>query len=179
MPVVFHVDYWNNLGWKDGFSSDQMTKRQIDLSKLWQSPQVYTPAFIVDGKEWRGWKSSHQPDLQREPKDGKIELSIYEASDHSFRVKTRGLKNDKHYSLIIAKLGMDLSTDVKAGENSGHVLKHNFLVLDWHKSSLLPNASDLVFKLKEDKSKSSRSAVVAWIEEEGNPTPLQATGGYL
>lgn len=179
VPVVFHVDYWNNLGWKDGFSSDQMTKRQIDLSKLWQTPQVYTPAFIVDGKEWREWRSSNQPGFQREPKDYKIELFIYSASDHSFRVKAKGLKNDKHYSLIIAKLGMGLSTAVNAGENSGHLLKHNFLILDWHKNSLLPKTSELVFKLKEDKAKSSKSAVAAWIEEEGNPTPIQATGGYL
>ena len=35
VPVVFHVDYWNDLGWKDGLSASSMTKRQRDVAATW------------------------------------------------------------------------------------------------------------------------------------------------
>lgn len=175
VPVVFHVDYWNHLGWKDGFSSDEMTKRQVALSQQWAVPSVYTPAVVVDGKEWRGWRSDGQT-LPSSSAQG-IELSIFKNDDGSYLVKATGLSSKKKYVLRAAKLGMSLSTDVKGGENSGRLLKHNFLVLDWNGKSISQASPEASFKFKE--SKASRLGLAAWIEEEGNPTPLQSVGGYL
>jgi hypothetical protein len=177
VPIVFHVDYWNQLGWKDGFSSDQMTKRQVDLSNTWAHPAVYTPGFVVDGQEWRDWRSSGES-FPSSPSQN-IELSVFKNGEGSFRVKVSGLNPTKHYFVHAAELGMDLSTDVKSGENSGHLLKHNFLVLDWDGKSLSAKAPEQSFSFKVVRQKSSRLAIAAWVEEEGNPTPLQSAGGYL
>ncbi len=43
-----HVDYWNNLGWVDPFSSPQFSKRQNWYSKNWPT-RLYTPQLVVDG----------------------------------------------------------------------------------------------------------------------------------
>lgn len=175
VPVVFHVDYWNHLGWKDGFSSDEMTKRQVALSQQWAVPSVYTPAVVVDGKEWRDWRLDGKT-LPSSSAQG-IELSIFKNDDSSYRVKAAGLSPKKKYVVRAAKLGMSLSTDVKGGENSGRLLKHNFVVLDWGGKSVSQANPETSFKFKE--SKASRLGLAAWIEEEGNPTPLQSVGGYL
>ena len=175
VPVVFHVDYWNHLGWKDGFSSDEMTKRQVALSRLWPTPSVYTPAVVVDGKEWREWRSAEKTIPSSSAQS--IELSIYKNDDGSYRVKANGLSSRKKYILRAAQLGMSLNTDVKSGENSGRILKHNFLVLDWSGKSVSQASPEASFKFKE--SKVPRLGFAAWIEEEGNPTPLQSVGGYL
>ena len=48
--LTFHVTYWNNLGWHDPYSFDAATQRQRRYVALGASPEVYTPALIVEGK---------------------------------------------------------------------------------------------------------------------------------
>jgi hypothetical protein len=74
---------------------------------------------------------------------------------------------------------MGISSNVTGGENSGRTLKHNFALLDWDSKKLSANQSEGNFKLKTPLQKVSQTAIAAWVEEEGNPTPLQAVGGYL
>ncbi len=50
LPLAFHVDYWDNLGWKDPFSSHKNTERQKKYSKKSSSGSIYTPQIIIDGK---------------------------------------------------------------------------------------------------------------------------------
>lgn len=178
VPVVFHVDYWNYLGWKDDFSSDLMTKRQVDLSKLWTSASVYTPGFIVDGKEWKNWRSDGA-NFPTANATKNIELRVYKLADGSFKVTTSGLDANKHYTVRVAQLGMGLGSRVTGGENSGRFLKHNFIILDWSGQDVSKEVPEPHFSFKSRKDRTSRLAIAAWIEENGNPTPLQATGGYL
>lgn len=49
IPLAFHVDYWDRLGWKDLFSSHAFTVRQIQYARVFNIPQVYTPQAVVDG----------------------------------------------------------------------------------------------------------------------------------
>ncbi len=50
LPLTFHVTYWNSLGWQDPFSFAAATERQRRYVALSVSPDVYTPAMIVDGR---------------------------------------------------------------------------------------------------------------------------------
>src|SRR5438552_1164309 len=44
-----HVDYWNNLGWTDPFSSRDWTERQYVYAGALKNRNPYTPQMIVDG----------------------------------------------------------------------------------------------------------------------------------
>jgi hypothetical protein len=44
-----HVDYWNQLGWKDPFSSAAYSQRQREYAERLNG-EVYTPELVVDGK---------------------------------------------------------------------------------------------------------------------------------
>src|SRR6478609_8524746 len=54
VPVVFHVAYWDRLGWRDRFASEQFTQRQYAYAARWRSDSVYTPEFVANGEQWRG-----------------------------------------------------------------------------------------------------------------------------
>src|ERR1044071_2524185 len=55
VPVAFHVDYWDHLGWRDRFAKPEFTSRQQRYAAEWGGDSVYTPGFVVNGKEWRSW----------------------------------------------------------------------------------------------------------------------------
>src|SRR5258708_3115069 len=55
VPLAFHVDYWDYLGWRDPWASKSFSDRQRNYAKQWRSDSIYTPGFVLNGKEWRDW----------------------------------------------------------------------------------------------------------------------------
>ena len=67
IPVSFHVDYWDYLGWKDRLSQKNFSERQYAYASSWEEGTVYTPGLILNGKEWQSWnKQKPFKDLKKE-----------------------------------------------------------------------------------------------------------------
>src|ERR1700719_2235176 len=111
VPIAFHVDYWDRLGWRDPFASKEWTARQYQYSENWKSESVYTPGFVLDGREWPG---RSLPAAASE-KPGVLKLSIKDQRIAAEFVSTDGAT--KEVELHFATLGFDLKTKVTAGEN--------------------------------------------------------------
>src|SRR5580693_7997010 len=45
VPVAFHVDYWDYLGWRDPWAKSEFSNRQRAYAARWHSQSVYTPGF--------------------------------------------------------------------------------------------------------------------------------------
>jgi hypothetical protein len=180
IPVAFHVDYWDYLGWRDPWSSKTFTDRQHAYARAWRSESVYTPGFALNGKEWRAWSRS-----------GSIPTST--ANPGTLKVTSLDLKNwtvtftpitasGETYEAHAALLASGLTSDVKAGENKGQRLEHDFIVTRLNSLLLSSdgNKAQGSFELilpKEELAKSSALAV--WVTRSRSLEPLQATGGWL
>lgn len=51
VPLSLHVDYWDYLGWRDMFAQHRFTKRQKAYARAARLKTIYTPQFIVHGRE--------------------------------------------------------------------------------------------------------------------------------
>ena len=178
VPVVFHVDYWNYLGWEDPFSSSAWSDRQRRHAEEGGVRSVYTPGFVVDGREWRGWfRGSSLPNRSRAA--GTLEVSV-----QNNRVSARYDALDGEpakLSLEIALLGFDLTTPVRAGENRGRALTHQFSVLAHDRAEAVSQGAGNAWSLEipQPRVSSERAALAVWVTAAGRLEPLQATGGWL
>src|SRR6201997_1855016 len=173
VPVAFHVDYWDHLGWRDRFAKPEFTSRQQRYAAAWGGDSVYTPSFVVNGKEWRGWFGGNAMPITSTKvgvlrvlvgDDGKVSATF--APD---TVQTRPL------ALNVALLANDLESDVKRGENSGRKLRHDFAVLSLTEIAMMREATHGTgsITLPKQSGDDKPSALAAWIAD--NATPIQAT----
>src|SRR5258708_28100348 len=51
IPIAFHVDYWDHLGWRDPFSSRSWTQRQMSYVHQLRINGAYTPQAVVSGRK--------------------------------------------------------------------------------------------------------------------------------
>ena len=49
LPLSYHVDYWDYIGWKDRFGDPKFTRRQYAYAEAQGKQMVYTPQMIVAG----------------------------------------------------------------------------------------------------------------------------------
>jgi hypothetical protein len=172
VPVAFHVDYWDRLGWRDLFARKEFTARQYAYSGQWGSDTVYTPGFVLDGAEWRQ-TSGQPPPPASEEKAGR--LSVVSAGSGAWRV-TFAPAGD--YEVHVVLLGGGMASRVYAGENEGRTLRHEFVALVLKSAPLTAGAAELSLPEATDKG-ITRRALAVWVTRRGEVAPLQATGGWL
>lgn len=174
IPVAFHVDYWDDLGWKDRFATQGYSNRQYQYKQDQNIRSVYTPGFVVNGKEWRGWFRRSQPVLSTENK-GNLTIKV---NNLKVTANYQSTSQIKSYTLNIAVLGFGIDSNIKAGENGGKQLKHDFVALSHQQKA--SNSGQWNFELPDVETDSATQyALAAWVSETGNQTPIQATGGWL
>src|ERR1051326_2468174 len=111
VPIAFHVDYWDRLGWRDPFAAKEWTARQYQYSEAWKSESVSTPGFVLDGRE----SMERTVPKASVEQSGALKLSISNGKVIADFVPSSGAAKDA--DLHIAALGFDLTSKVTAGEN--------------------------------------------------------------
>src|SRR6202022_1023026 len=61
VPIAFHVDYWDRLGWKDRFASAKYTDRQYEQMRRQRATFVFTPQVMLQGKDFGQWRAAADP----------------------------------------------------------------------------------------------------------------------
>ena len=181
VPLAFHVDYWDSLGWKDRWSSPEFSERQRAYAQLWRSANIYTPEFVLNGQEWRNWFGLRGAPSVSGADAGVLEINSTNASRWNVTFTPVVVTNGS-YEIHAALLAGGISSDVKAGENRGRTLPHEFAVVELVQLGLTTSNGVVHGKLILPTARHSSEkilALAAWVTRSGELTPLQATGGWL
>jgi hypothetical protein len=129
-----HVDYWDDIGWKDPYSSHQFSLRQADYAHRFRLDEPYTPQMVVDGNIQVVGSDERQlvQAIQNAAKVDKFRISLSAPrleGSNSLTVHVEvgatpaGAKNTSGQVWIALADDSDQS-NVKRGENAGRVLTH-------------------------------------------------------
>lgn len=179
LPVAFHVDYWDYIGWRDRFAKSEFSDRQRRYALEGGSHSVYTPGMFQNGREWRGWWRGEAPQQGRD-KPGRLAVTV-DGNAVSVGFRAHDLPASGSLLVHVAILGMDLETTVTAGENDGRTLAHDFVVLGVRTEPLAKSGDRYATELRlpAPAVPAAKQAIVAWISRVDTQAPLQAVGGLL
>jgi hypothetical protein len=129
-----HVDYWNDIGWKDPYSSREYSERQSAYASQFGLGGIYTPQMVVDGHfEFVGSDERRAAQaIENATKGAKTPVtisSIHLNDDHtvSLHLETGPLPSSSRgdsAELLIATADDVDESHVSRGENAGRTLKH-------------------------------------------------------
>ena len=171
-----HVDYWDHDGWKDPFSSAQLTERQTEYSHMLGLSDVYTPQVIVDGdEELHPWKTDEvKASLDKAARTPamavRIDGAAAGAGELTGNVEADGV-GEKHGADVFVAVALNQTeTDVLAGENNGKKLTNVAVVKALVKIGKLEKGKnfDQPFKVKLwPDADPANLRVVAFVQESG------------
>lgn len=146
VPLAFHVDYWNSIGWKDPFSSSQWSNRQRAYAGAWSSSQVYTPQLVLNGRTHVVGSSEQRirQEIARQlavKSSGSVAIrsvrqvgsELMIALDASLDDALRGRTAD----VFVVVFENGVTTAVTRGENSGKKLVNDHIVRSMSKALTL------------------------------------------
>jgi hypothetical protein len=181
VPLAWHVDYWDDLGWRDRFSRPESGARQRAYRDQGRLQVVYTPGVMVSGREWRTWPGAEVPPTGARSELGRLRLRLTASHAEISLSPSPGLAVEG-LRAHLALLGMGMQTQVARGENSGRTLSEDFVVLSHQVALPLPSQAPPHWGLTlptPTVSAPGGYAVAAWVSRGNDPTPLQAVGGWL
>jgi hypothetical protein len=128
IPLAFHVDYWDRLGWKDPFAQASFSQRQ--RARNHGLGWIYTPQVMLDGADLRNWSrglpvTTHEPaqlalDMRLSTTQQQIDVTV--APHFAAATSARGAQ------LYLALTESKLTSNVAAGENASRTLRHDHVV---------------------------------------------------
>jgi len=126
-PVVaqaFHVGYWDYIGWVDRFATPANTKRQREIASANGLRGIYTPQLVRNGRDWRDYAQAVEATA---PARASITLQRTAGADN-FEARVPPASGVGSWSAYWTVTEHGHSSHVKAGENAGDTLQHDFVV---------------------------------------------------
>jgi hypothetical protein len=168
IPLGFHVDYWNSLGWKDRFSSAEFTQRQEQYTRALKVDGPYTPEMVVDGElEFVGNDAGQarrtigQQASQLET--AQVKIALAGVDQLTVQVKGPAGSSSGNALVMLAITEDNLTTQVGSGENGGRTLHHAAVVRELRELGMLHNGimeNTVPLKLEKDWKRNDLRAVV-------------------
>ena len=140
VPLALHVDYWDYIGWKDRYASPVYSGRQREMAKAGGAGFVYTPQIMLNGRDFRGGGSHAKlgeavNGINQKPPKASIALALNQAAPQLLElagnVTVPNAPDRAQAQVYLALYENGLYSEVKAGENRGERLAHDYVVREW------------------------------------------------
>ena len=171
----FHVDYWDNLGWKDAFSSAAFTQRQKNYARVFRLSSIYTPQVVVNGEdEFVGSDEGKlQASVNKDLKEQSTgDISITASAKDKNQINVSYQINSVNNNLNVALVQLEAVSKVQRGENSGETLHHVNIVRSIQTINSKNNTGNLSFNLPAGLS-AKDFEIIAFTQDANN---LKITG---
>lgn len=134
LPLAFHVDYWDNRGWRDTFANPAFSRRQERYSERLGLPYVYTPQIVIDGHRHASGGQPRAVEAEIETAvagGGGVEVTLTRLSAITLRIQLPAAALGKNTADIIL-VGYDerYVTQITHGDNKGMTLANHHVVRD-------------------------------------------------
>lgn len=145
VPLAFHVDYWNWLGWADPFSQGQFTGRQKEVAANNDQRSIYTPEIVVAGQEARGGGQIYDWITLKNGEESRVDIVLKVTTktpfllqvDVMFKNKASNLRPEVFYAVYESSIVREIG----GGENSGKILTHDYVVRHWSEAKAVEHGS--------------------------------------
>ena len=148
LPLAYHVDYWNNLGWNDPFSSQAWTQRQMEYVHLFHLEGPFTPQAVVNGmaqviaSDAGALQKSIDAETRR-PEQASVALRTAPGG----RVHVTASSKRPNVNVVVAIVEDGIVTKIRRGENEGRTLRNDFVVRRVKSAGMAPVDADVALDL--------------------------------
>jgi hypothetical protein len=134
IAIEEHVDYWNQQGWVDPFSSIEWTDRQQGYVAAFRQEGSYTPQMVVNGRAQLVGSRADQAVKAVQDAQGVPAVAV------KLTAPSSGNSAEPHFAVSVGRLGQlspgdsaevllaiierGLASQVSRGENAGRNLSH-------------------------------------------------------
>ena len=156
VALAFHVDYWDRLGWKDRFASAAYSERQAVQQRSNGARFSYTPQVVVNGRDRPDWPSVAKP--MAASADAPVQIELSHDGDRVNATVAASPRAPKRLAAYWAVTEQGYKSDVRAGENEGVTLHHDFVVRDYKPVAAWITEADAPRSLSLDLSRPADAA---------------------
>ena len=180
VALAYHVDYWDRLGWKDRFASPAYTQRQARQQRSNGARFSYTPQVVIDGVDRPDWHGIAQAPTAAA--GSSVVIDMHRVGDRVTARVHAGTAAPAQLAAYWAVTENDHTTTVKAGENHGASLRHDFVVRSvrdvpaWSATAAAPTELQLDIETPADPAHPRRINLVVLDARSGRPVQALMLG---
>lgn len=187
VPLALHVDYWDDIGWKDPYAQAQFGERQRRLGRLSGTTTIYTPEVFAAMRELRGWSdptafARRVREINQQPARADITVDMRSTASREAEIEVSFSlppteRSRRRLQGVVVLYEDQLVSDVRHGENLGVTLRHDHVVRQWSPLTLNPGSEPQrlrkAIRLQPDWN-AAKLGVAAFVEDLQTGEVLQA-----
>jgi hypothetical protein len=178
VTLSFHVDYWNELGWHDPWSSPAHTARQEQYARALGGRGLYTPQMVVNGRDaFVGSDAAHAREIVDSLRGRRLPVALeggVRPGDSGVSVSVRARPMPPRAVLHVAAAEPRVVSRVTRGENGGRTLHHTNVVRAFRTVALDASEVEVALQLPRDLP-AQRALIVAYVQHLSTMEILGAT----